>query len=167
MTNLYLKIIDELEKNRQVFIQKGMTPPRFIDIWDGQPYDENYEFVYPCIFFDYAANWTYAGKTKTGTATVELHVIADPLPDCSNVSKRLSEGLKRLDYYQIVADILEGINTENTTYLSLINESPVTTDYGIYHKLTFQTTVQRTYLNSDITGRIEDINIKQPKIYTI
>lgn len=76
MTNLYLKIIDELEKNKQVFIQKGMTPPRFIDIWDGQLYDENYEFVYPCIFFDYAANWTYAGKTKTGTATVELHVIA-------------------------------------------------------------------------------------------
>ena len=83
------------------------------------------------------------------------------------MSKRLSEELKRLDYYQIVADILEGINTENPTYLSLINESPVTTDYGIYHKLTLQTTVQHTYSNSDMTGRIGDINIKQPKIYTI
>ncbi|WP_455497476.1 hypothetical protein [Coprobacter sp.] len=64
MTNLYLKFIDKLEKNKHIFTQKGLTPPRFIDIWDGQPYNEDYEFVYPCIFFD------YAGKTKTGTATV-------------------------------------------------------------------------------------------------
>lgn len=53
MTNLYLKFIDELEKNKRIFTQKGLIPPLFIDIWDGQLYNEDYEFVYPCIFFNY------------------------------------------------------------------------------------------------------------------
>ncbi|MDR0363769.1 MAG: hypothetical protein LBH92_01930 [Bacteroidales bacterium] len=90
-----------------------------------------------------------------------MHVLTGDTPSTSNISKRLPEGLKKIDYYETVVDVLEGVATEETSGLVLSSERPVSTDYFNYHVLVFTCTISRKIgrLRKFIDGIIEKIPI--------
>ncbi|MFR8080625.1 MAG: hypothetical protein ACLU6Z_02615 [Odoribacter splanchnicus] len=145
MKNLYLKIIDVFEKNKNMFHEAGLMPVETIDLYDGQPFDPtNFEFTYPAVFVDYRIEWGKGNNIrKQGTLEVEIHVLTHPGPGTENFNPRMEEGLEKLEYYKLIADLMETVATDNIQRLVVTGEEPVMTDYGSYHLIKFVTTVFR------------------------
>ncbi len=168
MKNLYQAILKTFEDNPQAFTDGGLQAPLFIDLYDSQPeIPDQFEFMCPAIFLDYSISWEKNGTQRIGTLTLEVHVLTDATPSTSNISGRLPEGLQKIDYYETVVDLLEGVATEETSGLVLASERPVSTDYFNYHMLTFTCTISRKInrIKRFVNGVLEAIgisgNIKQ------
>lgn len=145
MKNLYLKIIETFEKNRERFAESGLLSVETIDLYDGQP-DEpnNFEFTCPALFVDYDIDWERGGSSrKQGVVNVEVHVLTHPGTGTESFNPSLPEGLQKLEYYELIAELLEGVCTDNIPPLALIGEKPAITDYFCYHVLKFNTTIYR------------------------
>jgi hypothetical protein len=168
MKLLYQKILDTFAENKQIFEDLGLIAPMFIDLYDSQPeIPDQFEFMCPAIFIDYNITWSKTGNVRTGTLQVEIHVLTSDFPETDSRSRRLPEGLKKIDYYETVVNLLEGLATAETSGLELIAERPVSTDYFNYHVLTFQCNISRIFGDNTrfADGKIESIdyqsNIKQ------
>lgn len=162
MKALYLAILKSVEDNAEMFTEIDLQPPVFIDLYDSQPeIPDQFEFMCPALFVDYSIAWEKHGAQRIGTATVEVHVLTGDTPSTANISKRLPEGLQKIDYYETVVDVLEGLATEETSGLVLTSERPISTDYFNYHLLTFNCTISRKIgrLRRFIDGIIEKIPI--------
>ena len=150
MKQLY-KTIQELFKQPetiQLFRSLNLSPPEYIDLYDGQPEEpERFEFTTPALFIDYAISWERAGTMRKGELSVEVHVLTDPTDETDNLSETLS-GMEKIDYYETISNLLEDISTCETSGLLLKGERPVTTDYFNYHLLTFTCTISRRYTNT-------------------
>jgi hypothetical protein len=137
-------------------------PPVYIDLYDSQPeMPGQFEgFRCPALFLDYHISWERNGAQRIGTLTLEAHVLTDALEETTNISG-LPDGCKKIDYYETVVNVLEGIATEETSQLILSGERPVSTDYFNYHLLTFACTISRkiTAARRYRDGLIEKINI--------
>lgn len=142
----------------QLFRQLNLCPPQFIDLYNGQPESpEDFEFTTPAIFIDYSISWDKAGTMRLGTLTLEVHILTDPTPETDNLTTPLS-GLEKVDYYETVSDLLEGLSTSETSALVLTSERPVTTDYFNYHAITFTCTISRR--RTQVTGiTISDVRL--------
>ncbi|WP_303008437.1 hypothetical protein [Coprobacter fastidiosus] len=180
MEELYLKIIELLSENKQLFKDKDLVPPKYIDIYDGQP--ENSEFFFftlPAIFFDYSIEWESITSVRQGTALITIHVLTLPTENTDNNSLNIQKGIKRLQYYKLIADILEGTETSTTSHLKLVKEEPVTIhktrklnnpstpfiiENNIYHKLTFKTKLFYSLLRETKQGTIKQINLRKYNI---
>lgn len=150
-----------------VFHSLGLAPPEYIDLYNGQPESpDDFEFTTPAIFIDYAIDWDQAGTMRRGKITLELHVVTDPTPEVDNLSEPLG-GLDKIDYYETVSDLLEGLATGETSGLVLKSERPIATDYFNYHLLTFTCTISRRRTNLT-TSVIDRINVTpQNKTYQL
>ena len=127
----------------QLFRQLNLCPPEFIDLYNGQPESpEDFEFTTPALFIDYSISWDKAGTMRLGTLTLEVHILTDPTPETDNLTAPLS-GLEKVDYYETISDLLEGLSTSETSALVLTSERPVVTGYFNYHPLTFTCTISR------------------------
>lgn len=169
MKQLY-KTIQELFKQPetiQLFHSLNLSPPEYIDLYDGQPEEpERFEFTIPALFIDYAISWERAGTMRKGELSVEVHVLTDPTDETDNLSETLS-GMEKVDYYETISNLLEDLSTCETSRLVLKSERPVTTDYFNYHLLTFTCTISRRRTNI-IAGMVDSTNISRlPKIYEI
>jgi hypothetical protein len=161
MKILYQAILTAFQSGAEIFTNDGLMPPVFIDLYDSQPeIPDQFEFMCPAIFLDYSIAWEKNGMQRIGTVTMDVHVLTDATPSTSSISGRLPEGLKKIDYYEAVVNILEGITTEETSGLVLVSERPVSTDYFNYHILAFSCTISRTINDTRrfIDGKIEEIN---------
>lgn len=174
MKILYQAILNTLSANKQAFADAGLQPPVFIDLYDSQPeIPDQFEFICPAIFIDYSIAWEKKGTQRIGTLTVELHVLTDATPETSNISARLPEGLKKIDYYETVVNLIEGIATEETSALTLYAERPISTDYFNYHLLTFTCTISRKvntprlYTHGSLENIIIQGNPKQRKTFDL
>lgn len=145
MKNLYLKIISTFENSKNIFYDAGVTPLETIDLFDGQPFEpNNFEFTYPAMFIDYRIEWEKGSSMrKRGTLEIEAHVMTHPGAGTENFSPRLHEGLNKLVCYELIAEIMETVSTDNVQSLVMTAEEPVMTDYCCYHLLKFNTTVYR------------------------
>jgi len=170
MKKLYLAVLESMEneENIALFTEEGLTPPVFIDLYDSQPeMPDQFEFMCPALFLDYSVVWGKNGSQRIGTLTLEAHVLTDATPSTANISARLPKGLDKINYYETVADVLEGIATEETSGLVLSGERPVSTDYFNYHMLIFTCTISRKikrtrkYASGTIEAIPIDGNIKQ------
>jgi hypothetical protein len=164
MKILYQAILTAFQSNAEIFTNDGLIPPVFIDLYDSQPeIPDQFEFLCPAVFLDYSIVWDKNGMQRIGTITMDVHVLTDATPSTSNISGRLPEGLKKIDYYETVVNILEGITTEETNGLVLVSERPVSTDYFNYHILTFNCTISRKINNTRrfVDGKIEEIDINR------
>jgi hypothetical protein len=149
MRILYEKILETFAENKGIFADKGLIAPKFIDLYDSQPdTPEEFEFMCPALFIDYNIVWDKRGGQRIGTLLLEVHCLSSDTPETDNLSQRLPEGLKKIDFYETVADLLDGLATEETSDLVLKAERPVTTDYFNYHVLTFECTISRSYKSS-------------------
>ena len=145
MRNLYLKIIEAFENNKERFTDAGLLPIETIDLYDGQP-DEpnNFEFTCPAIFIDYRIEWERGGSMlKKGVVQIDLHVLTHPGMSTENFNPRLPEGLNKLAYYELISELMESVATDNIATPALIGEEPVITDYFCYHLLKFNTAIYR------------------------
>jgi hypothetical protein len=174
MKILYEAILTAFKDNKDLFSDEHLQPPAFIDLYDSQPeIPDQFEFMCPAIFLDYSIAWEKNGTQRIGTLTLEVHVLTDATPSTANISVRLPEGMQKIDYYDTVVNVLEGIATEETSGLVLKSERPVSTDYFNYHVLTFDCTISRKVNDARrfVDGMIETINIdgkiKQRLIFEI
>ena len=161
MKQLY-KSIQSLFKSPetlQLFQQLNFCPPEFIDLYNGQPESpDDFEFTTPALFIDYSISWDKAGTMRPGTLTLEVHILTDPTPETDNLTAPLS-GLEKVDYYETISDLLEGLSTSETSALVLTSERPVTTDYFNYHAITFTCTISRR--RTQVTGiTIGDVRLQ-------
>lgn len=137
-------------------------PPVYIDLYDSQPEmpDQFEGFRCPALFFDYHISWKKNGNQRIGELSLVCHVLTDAMENTTNISG-LPDGCKKIDYYETVVNVLEGIATQETSQLILADERPVSTDYFNYHQLTFTCTISRkvTGIRRYIDGVIEMIPI--------
>ena len=162
MELIFNKIIETLNANKERFREKGLKPVQFIDIYDGQPQEaEEYEFTLPAIFDDYGVVWERSGNVKHGAASIDIHILADKGCTIDSLRHDREKGMKRFRFYNLVADLLENIETAHSTKMSLVSERPIATDYFQYHKLTFSCTLQRRYEKERSQGVLE--KVKTPK----
>lgn len=145
MRNLYLKIIEIIENNRELFISKGLLPVETVDLYDAQPEEPGgFEFTCPALFIDYKIEWERGGsRLKNGVLNIDVHIITQPGPGTENFNPRLPEGLQKLEYYDLIAELMERVATDNVPSLALISEEPVLTDYFCYHMLRFNAPIYR------------------------
>lgn len=145
MKNLYLKIIETLENGKEKFLAKGLEPIETIDLYDGQPeHPEDFEFTSPALFIDYRIDWERGGsEVKKGVVSLDIHVVTHPGAGTESFSSALPDALKILDYYEVVASLVENVETEHVSSLALIGEEPVVTDYLCYHILRFNAAITR------------------------
>ena len=120
MKQLY-KSIQSLFKSPetlQLFQQLNFCPPEFIDLYNGQPESpDDFEFTTPALFIDYSISWDKAGTMRLGTLTLEVHILTDPTPETDNLTAPLS-GLEKVDYYETISDLLEGLSTSETSAIT-------------------------------------------------
>ena len=138
MTHLYLKIIDTVAANRERFVTEGLPVP-MVALYAGQPdAPQAFEFTTPAIFVDYRIKWAQGNhNARTGEVVVDIHVLMDPVPGTESFSERRAEGLQKLRFYELVGEVLDGINSETTGTLALTGEEPMQTEYFCYHVLHF------------------------------
>jgi hypothetical protein len=147
---------------RSLFRRIKAEPPVYIDLYDSQPEMPNqFEgFRCPALFFDYHIAWQRKGEMRIGELSLIVHVLTDAMEETTNISK-LPDRAKKINYYETVASLVEGIATAETSRLILSDERPVSTDYFNYHQLTFTCTISRktTSPRNYADGIIEQINI--------
>lgn len=162
MKNLYLKIIETIENNRELFVSKGLIPVETIDLYDAQPESAGFEFTCPALFIDYRIEWERGGsRTKNGVLNIDVHILTQPGPGTENSNPRLPEGLNKLEYYELIAELMERVTTDNIPSLALISEEPVLTDYFCYHMLRFNAPIYK-----DKGNRYTKLNDVKPDIVT-
>lgn len=149
MKNLYLKIVETIENSRELFTEKGLLPIETIDLYDGQP-DEpnNFEFTCPALFVDYKIDWERGGSgMKRGVVNLDVHILTHPGIGTESFNPRMPESLQKLEYYELLAELLETVYTDHISNLALSGEEPVITDYFCYHMLRFNAQIYRQKRN--------------------
>jgi hypothetical protein len=139
MTSLYQKIIETVTANNTSFTGKGLTAPVTIDLYAGQPdAPELFNFFTPALFIEYSIEWEHGNRyAKQGKFLLDVHILVDPVPGTENYSLRQTEGLKKIEFYDLVSRLLDGLNSETTGTMALIGEEPRPTEYFNYHVLHF------------------------------
>ena len=168
MKELYTSIqkLFKQEETIDIFRKQLLSPPEFIDLYDGQPESpEDFEFTTPALFIDYSIEWERAGTMRRGQLTLDIHVLTDPTSDTDNLSDNLA-GMEKVDYYETISNLLEDLTTSETSPLVLKSERPITTDYFNYHTLTFTCTISRRRSNVSLQGTINEI-ISERKKYIV
>jgi len=139
MDFLYNKIIETITENQSRFIEKGLTPPATIDLYAGQPIaPEMYSFSTPALLMEYNIDWESGNAyVKRGKFAMYIHVLVDPLPGMDNFGTQPTAGQQKIEYYDLIAHLLEGLSSESTGTISLVKEVSHTVDFHNYQILEF------------------------------
>lgn len=161
------------DPQNSMFATASLEPPQYVDLYDGQPeIPDQFEFICPALFIEYAIEWTKTGSVRIGTLTLTVHVLTDAMDD-THLINQLPKGFEKIDYYETVVNMFEGLETSETSGLVLTHERPVATDYFNYHELTFTCQISRKANNIRryVDGIIEAIpikgNIRERKDYSL
>lgn len=161
------------DPDNSMFAVANLEPPQYVDLYDDQPeIPDQFEFICPALFIEYAIEWTKTGSVRIGTLTLTVHVLTDAMED-THLTNTLPTGFQKIDYYETIVNMLEGLETSETSGLVLTHERPVTTDYFNYHELTFTCQISRKAndIRRYVDGIIEAIpingHIKERKTYNL
>ena len=143
MQNLYLKIVETINQNKQMFIDEELEPPRHIDLYNGQPDNPKaFEFVTPALFVDYGIDWSPGtAGAKQGTLTIDCHILTAARTNSESWSDATAS--KELLFHEIIMELLESVSTDNVTSLICTGEKPSQTDFFDYHIMTFTAATYR------------------------
>ncbi|MFV0378332.1 MAG: hypothetical protein ACK5JD_13640 [Mangrovibacterium sp.] len=157
-----LQLYYKLEGASQNFIDAGLKPIAFIDIYRSQPLQpELYEyFPLPAVFVDYTMRGN--GINQPRTVAMTLHIVTDELPDASNISEQKQDGLKRFLYNLLIQDILEGGKLGITTKLKFISEEVIDIPVANYHPQAYEFDAYLADMmgnTNEVLGQFETLNI--------
>lgn len=143
MQNLYLKIVETINANHQMFIDEELEPPRHIDLYNGQPENPaGFEFVAPALFIDYGIDWQPGtAGTKQGTITIDCHILTAARTNSESWSEATASN--ELLFHELIMELLERVSTDNVTNLICTGEKPSQTDFFDYHIMTFTAAIYR------------------------
>lgn len=164
MITLFLKIYEAFEASKELFIEAGLPPIKFIDKYRGQPLNPaQFEFYeLPAIFIDYKVKWEKVGRAYDGTVGLEFHIVTDATWDTSNISTNNVEGLKNSVNHALIRSVLDDLESENTTKLQRSEEYPVDSGVVVYNKMEYKC----VYSDPMLTGReYVDVLIEAIKVY--
>lgn len=166
MDKLLLKIYDEFAAKAQDFVDAGLKPIAFLDLYRGQPIEPTRFEAYalPAIFFDYNIDWTQS-ENGAGLLTLDAHILIDAGHHTDNLSPNKADGLSIVKYYRYIDYVLRYLESENTSKLKLANENPVETDYYNYHVMQYQAGITQQFVVFPANeGTIEEIRITDKKL---
>ena len=134
MKNYLNYIIETIAAHSSEFENAGLTPPQTIDIYMGQPTNQDdFEFALPAVFIDYSAD--YDGETFD----LILHVVQDFGADTENFSPEREKGLSFITFLSVLKRCLYGVKMLPVFKpLRLYQEVPMPPDLYYYHLLTFR-----------------------------
>ena len=122
MKSFYTKLITVFENpaTKQLFLDHGINPIAYIDLYAGQDqFEENFElFARPALLVD----WSIVHNGDVPEVTVNLYCCYEQLRDTSNISLNRELGLKFLDFVDIINTIAKTVESERTGKLTLVNE---------------------------------------------
>lgn len=158
-----LNLYELFDNSKDKFTARGLEGKFFIDIYRSQPLEpELYEyFPLPATFVDYKMQGQ--GKNKPRLITLTLHIITDEMPDASNISSQVLDGVKRFLYLLTIQEILEGCMLGNSSQLKFITEDVIDVPVVNYHTQTYEFEIALIDLIGDnpeqILGEFERLNI--------
>ncbi len=134
MNRLYNAIVQTITDNKQAFIDAGIKPPAFIDVYQGQPSDpDQAEFALPAVFVDYSVDY------ENNMAYAYLHVVTDYGSDTDSLSPSREAGLDYIKSLKILKRILQHIKPSPAFgVLRLHQETPTVSEFFLYHQITFR-----------------------------
>jgi hypothetical protein len=122
MKNFYNKLHEVFDKQetKDTFINQGVPPVRYIDLYAGQEYDpQNFEaHLFPAVF----VRWSIDYKQSPPIATLTFRLCYEQLRDMSNISQHKQEALKFIDFIALVDAAIKSIETLSTGKISLMSE---------------------------------------------
>ena len=122
MKAFYKKLITVFENpaTKQLFLDQGINPIEYIDLYAGQDqFEENFElFARPALLVD----WNIDHNDDTPVVTVNLYCCYEQLRDTSNISLNKDVALKFLDFVELINSIARTIESEATGKLKLVSE---------------------------------------------
>lgn len=143
MKDLFLKITEEFDRQRDLFTNAGLLPIATIGLYNGQA--EQAEVggeMCPALFVEYATEWESGNQQlKKGVLSLSVHVI---VPTASGQTKQTGNKWEKLEYYCLVGEIMEGVETEGVSRLSLIGEAAAHTAYFHYQILRFSALIYKS-----------------------
>lgn len=160
MDKLLLKVYTEFEAKKQFFTDNNLKAIEHLDLYRGQPVaPKRFEiFALPAIFFNYTIDWSESEK-GSGKLNLDAHVLIDAGHHTDNHSPNRESGLSIVQYYRMIDYVLRNLESENTSKLKLMSESPVETDYYNYHIMHYQAVITDTWvkhpMNEAIIEKIE------------
>lgn len=149
------KFIKTLNKhfadNNAFFQTAGLPAVACIDKFRNQPLNpEAFEyFPLPAIFVNRSIVWFKNGKYWDGQMTCEFHVVQDATWPTESFNNNIDEGLKQYSFLAVVRKLLDDFESENTSKLQRVSETPVDADVSIYDVLTYSC----TYYEAEPTGK--------------
>lgn len=157
-----LALYNKIEASRQKFVDAGLIPFAFFDIYRSQPLQPQlYEyFPLPAIFVDYAMQGQ--GINQPRTVTMTLHVVTDEMPDTSNIASQKNEGLKRFMYNLLIQEILENSKLGATKALKFLTEDTIDVPVINYHSQSYEFEAYIADMMGDVNevlGQFESLNI--------
>lgn len=163
MDKLYIKILDAFKSKQAVFTDAGLVPPKFIDLYRGQPQEpEQFDGVVPySIFIEYAIDW------RNGLLTLSVHVLIDMInPTNSRLNPDLT-ALKMITYYQKVHEVLNGLSSDNTGKLERTTETPQNIQGAHYQIITYEAKIySHQYTDgTEVDGSIEEVAINKQLLH--
>lgn len=138
MEEIYLKILDTFDRQRNLFGSRGLPAPRTIDVYQGQPDNADiFEFLLPAIFIDWQTAWRRESDQYTGTITIDAHVLMNPEGGADSFNFKSGAGVQYIRFVDVVKQCLNELATPASTRLALTLERPVATEYYKYHVLSY------------------------------
>ena len=122
MKAFYNQLIAVFENpaTKQLFLDQGINPIEYIDLYAGQDqFEENFElFAQPALLID----WEVNHQADVSTATITLYCCYEQLRDTSSISLNRELGLKFLDYVATIDEVMRTIESETTGKPELLSE---------------------------------------------
>jgi hypothetical protein len=139
------------------FTEAGYPPVRHIDKMRGQPLNpEQFEgFELPAVFFGMRCEWEQQGKLYNGNMTIDFHVVQDATWEISSIATNNQEGLKQINFLQLVRYVLDNLSSPVTSKLKRFAENPVDSGVTIYDMLTYTC----TYSDRTIIGTVPTVEV--------
>ena len=153
MRKLYDEIVETIYRNTVLFTQKGLNAPQTIALIEEQPADtQASEFEAPAIFIDYKTEWKRRGKNyREGELLLDCHLILDNFSVTAAIDNTVESNRKRLDYYELVKMLLEGVYVDDAGKLSLIEEEFLFSALRRYRRMRFAAPITEEIISNYIS----------------
>lgn len=153
MRKLYDEIVETLYRNTVLFTQKGLNAPQTIALIEEQPADmQTAEFEGPAIFIDYKTEWKRRGKNfREGDIRLDCHLILDNFSVTASVDNTIENNRKRLEYYELIKMLVEGVYVGDTGKLSLIEEEFLFSVLRRYRRMRFSAPITEKIVSNYIS----------------
>ncbi len=142
MKNIYLKINEKIKASDDQFTSRGLPLIKHIDLFNGEDLlPEAYkQYTLPALFTEYKIDW------EKQILNLKLHVLLAKGESTANTSDNQLEALKVFDTYNLIKNLMIGLESESTGKLQLVGEESTSSNLINYQMIDFNCRIEKTVL---------------------